>query len=166
MLFLRSLFFTILLPGSITVLFPYLILSARRPSILPHWGLLQTLSLLPITVGASILFRCIWDFAVVGRGTLAPVDPPKDLVVRGLYRYVRNPMYVGVMLVLVGEAALFGTSTLLWYAALVGAGFHTFVCLYEEPALEAQFGESYRRYKHRVGRWVPRRPIDDPPETR
>src|SRR5215470_2114162 len=118
MLFLRSLFFTLILPGSVTILFPYLLLSRQRLTLLPPWGIAQTLSLLPIAAGGLILFRCIWDFAVIGRGTLAPVDPPKVLVVQGLYRYVRNPMYVGVLLVLLGEAALFESATLLAYTAV------------------------------------------------
>ena len=73
---------------------------------------------------------------------MAPVDPPRHLVVRGLYRYVRNPMYVGVIAILLGEALLFGSLTLLWYAAAFFAVAHLFVVLYEEPALRGQFGES------------------------
>ncbi len=167
MLFLRSLFFTLVLPGSATILFPYLLLSRQRPTLLPHWAVIQTLSLLPIAAGALILFRCIWDFAVIGRGTLAPIDPPKVLVVQGLYRYVRNPMYVGVLLVLLGEAALFESGTLLAYTAVFFTVVNLFILLYEEPALQGQFGESYTRYRAQVRRWLPRRPAEDSrPEKR
>src|ERR1043166_364162 len=109
MLALRSIFFTILLPGTVTALGPYLIVTYGHATKFEHWALWQFAGLLPIIVGAAILFKCIGDFAVTGRGTLAPVDPPKQLVARGLYQYVRNPMYVGVLLVLLGEALLFAS---------------------------------------------------------
>jgi len=102
-LVLRSIFFALLLPGTVTLLLPYFILSRRA---VPHWDAIGLPGLVAILVGATILIWCIADFARVGRGTLAPVDPPKALVIRGLYRYVRNPMYVGVVLVQVGESAL------------------------------------------------------------
>jgi len=95
---------------------------------------------------------------VTGRGTLAPVDPPTRLVVRGPYRYVRNPMYLGVLCILTGEAWLFASSALLIYAAAVLACFYSFVVLYEEPALRRKFGESYEQYARTVHRWWPRRP--------
>jgi protein-S-isoprenylcysteine O-methyltransferase Ste14 len=113
---------------------------------------------LPLIGGVAILFRCIRDFAVVGRGTLAPIDPPKNLVVSGLYRYVRNPMYVGVLLVLLGEALLFASVSLLIYAAAFFVGAHLFIVLYEEPTLRRRFGESYERYTRTVQRWLPRTP--------
>ena len=109
MLTLRSIFFAFLLPGTVTVLVPYLIVSRGRPVGIGQQSLWHYFSLLPISVGAGLLLWCIRDFGVVGRGTLAPVDPPRHLVVRGLYRYVRNPMYVGVISILLGEALLFGS---------------------------------------------------------
>jgi protein-S-isoprenylcysteine O-methyltransferase Ste14 len=111
-----------------------------------------------MSVGAGVLFRCIWDFAVAGRGTLAPVDPPRHLVVRGLYRYVRNPMYVGVVTILLGEALLFRSLALLCYAGIFLFVVHLFIVVYEEPALRRQFGESYENYCRRVHRWLPRQP--------
>jgi protein-S-isoprenylcysteine O-methyltransferase Ste14 len=110
-----------------------------------------------LLLGAWVYVRCAWDFAVVGRGTPMPLDPPRELIARGLYRYVRNPMYLGVISVLIGEALLFESVRLLGYAASVAAGFHLFVVLYEEPALRRQFGDSYRRYRESVPRWIPRR---------
>ena len=91
-----------------------------------------------------------------GTGTPAPIDPPRNLVVSGLYRFVRNPMYVGVALVLLSEAALFGSFRLLEYALIVWAAFFLFVVAYEEPALRRKFGVSYQAYFEAVPRWIPR----------
>ena len=157
MLVLRSVFFALLLPGSVTLLIPYYILPARGNTI-SHWGPLQFLGLGAIAVGGTILIRCIVEFARSGRGTLAPIDPPKTLVVQGLYRYVRNPMYVGVTTVLLGETALFHSSALLYYTAVWFVIVNAFVIFYEEPTLRAKFGESYEQYCRAVGRWIPRRP--------
>lgn len=154
MLVLRSIFFALLLPGTVTLLLPYFILSRRA---VPHWDAIGLPGLVAILVGATILIWCIADFARVGRGTLAPVDPPKALVIRGLYRYVRNPMYVGVVLVQVGESALFRSASLLLYAGIFFLIANLFVMLYEEPTLRARFGESYAHYRRSVGRWIPRR---------
>jgi protein-S-isoprenylcysteine O-methyltransferase Ste14 len=153
-LVLRSIFFALLLPGTATLLLPYFILSRR---LVLHWDVIGFAGLVAILVGASILIRCIVDFARLGRGTLAPVDPPKELVVRGLYRYVRNPMYVGVVLVLLGESALFRSTDLLLYTGVFFLIANLFVMLYEEPTLRARFGESYEQYRRTVGRWIPRR---------
>lgn len=157
MLILRSIFFTFLLPGTVTVFIPYLLVSDGRidqPEGQAPWGYL---GLLPMGIGAGILFWCIWDFAVAGRGTLAPVDPPKHLVARGLYRYVRNPMYVGVVSILLGESLFFRSLSLLGYAIAFFIFAHLSVVLYEEPALLRKFGEPYEDYRHRVHRWWPRR---------
>jgi protein-S-isoprenylcysteine O-methyltransferase Ste14 len=156
-LFLRSLFFALILPGSVTLLIPYFILSARG-IVVPHWGPVQYVAGVVIAAGAAVLIRCIADFARIGRGTLAPVDPPKTLVVRGLYRYVRNPMYVGVLWVLLGEALLFRSVPLLTYTAIWFVVVNLFVVFYEEPALRARFGESYEQYRRAVRRWIPGRP--------
>jgi protein-S-isoprenylcysteine O-methyltransferase Ste14 len=159
MLVLRSVFFTIVVPGTVTVLIPYLILTGSGGAWPMPWGALQYLALAPIAVGAGILFRCIWDFARVGRGTLAPVDPPRELVVQGLYRYVRNPMYLGVLFLLLGEAAFFASDGLLYYAIAWFVMTHVVVVFYEEPALQRRFGESYESYCRSVHRWLPGRPI-------
>ena len=157
MLVLRSVFFALLLPGSVTLLIPYYILSARGITVV-HWGPLPAIGLAAIAFGAAILIACIVEFARKGRGTLAPVDPPKTLVVQGLYRYVRNPMYVGVAAVLSGEVALFRSSALLYYTAVWFLMVNLFVILYEERTLRARFGDSYEQYRRSVGRWIPRRP--------
>jgi protein-S-isoprenylcysteine O-methyltransferase Ste14 len=97
-------------------------------------------------------------FGKFGKGTLSPLDPARHLVINGLYRYVRNPMYVGVMIILAGEAVWFWSLTLVLYAIVVFVLFNVFIIIYEEPYLRKQFGESYDRYRERVGRWIPGRP--------
>jgi protein-S-isoprenylcysteine O-methyltransferase Ste14 len=154
-LLIKSLLFAILLPGTVTLFVPYLMLSGRDAT--PEWDSLSVLAFIPLTAGAIILLRCIWDFAVSGRGTLAPIDPPKELVVHGLYRYVRNPMYVGVLLVLLGEAWLFNSRALLVYAGGFWGVASAFVFFYEEPTLRRKFGGSYARYYRSVNRWLPRK---------
>ena len=156
MLLLRSIFFTFLLPGTVTVLIPYWIISSRGTGIFPNHQALRYFGFPLIVVGAAGLLWCIWGFFSEGRGTLAPVDPPRHLVVRGLYRYVRNPMYVSVMTILMGEAILFVSTTVLIEAGVFITLAHLFVAFYEEPILRRQFGESYERYSQTVGRWVPR----------
>jgi protein-S-isoprenylcysteine O-methyltransferase Ste14 len=103
-----------------------------------------------------LLLTCIYEFAARGRGTLSPVDPPKELVVQGLYRYVRNPMYLSVLTIVAGEIILTRSSALLWYWLAFFVAANLFVRGYEEPYLRAQFGESYDRYRRDVGRWIPR----------
>ena len=156
MLFLRSLFFALLIPGTMVVLIPHLIVNRAGARASNHTSS-RLIGLLLILIGGSILLRCIWDFANKGRGTLAPVDPPRRLVVRGLYRYVRNPMYLGALIALLGQAMFFESTALVWYSALWLALVHLFVVFYEEPALRRQFGESFERYCVTVHRWIPRK---------
>jgi protein-S-isoprenylcysteine O-methyltransferase Ste14 len=158
MLALRSLVYTIIIPGTVTVLIPYLILSGRGERIAQPWGVLQVLGLVGMAVGVTILPRCIWEFMATGRGTLAPIDPPKELVVRGLYRYVRNPMYLGAFILLLGEAAFSQSFPMLLYAVAWFMIINLIVLLYEEPVLRRRFGDSFERYAAAVHRWVPRRP--------
>ncbi|HEV8483964.1 MAG TPA: isoprenylcysteine carboxylmethyltransferase family protein [Blastocatellia bacterium] len=156
LLFLKNALFTVIVPGTVAVLVPFRILSRRSYSFELR-GPLQYLALLLLLLGTAVYLRCVWDFAVTGRGTPAPIDAPKVLVVRGLYRYVRNPMYVGVLLVVLGWSALFGSSALLIYAGSVGLFFHLFVVVVEEPILRRKFGESYEQYCSSVRRWLPGR---------
>ncbi|NNG16224.1 MAG: hypothetical protein HKM89_07045 [Gemmatimonadales bacterium] len=112
MLFLKSVLFTLLIPGTVTVLLPYLIVGQAAATLDVPWKLPQYLGLVLVVIGAAVLIWSIVDFAAHGRGTLAPVDPPKELVIRGPYRYVRNPMYVGVLTVLLGETIFFQSASL------------------------------------------------------
>ncbi len=153
-LFFRAAFFALLCPGTVTILIPWLLLrSGARPLPLGDW---RFVGLAPLALGVSALLWCIADFARIGRGTLAPVDPPRALVVQGLYRFVRNPMYVAVFTTLLGEAILFRSWPILSQVAIAMAGVHLFVVLYEEPALRRKFGAEYEEYCRRVRRWLPR----------
>ena len=156
MLLLRSVFFTFLLPGTVTVLIPYLLVSSRGAGTFSSRQPVRYFGFPLIVIGAAGLLWCIWEFFSQGQGTLAPVDPPKHLVVRGLYRYVRNPMYVAVVTILFGEAVFFMSAPVLIEAGVFMVLANLFVMGYEEPALRRQFGESYERYSQTVGRWIPR----------
>lgn len=114
------------------------------------------LALLLWPVGTLAILYCFWEFVFKGRGTPAPIDPPKELVVSGLYRYVRNPIYVCVLLILLGHFLWFGFWSLLVYSGLTFLVTHLFVSLYEEPTLRKRFGTSYEDYLSRVPRWIPR----------
>ena len=107
-------------------------------------------------IGIIILLWSFWNFLKEGRGTPAPVDPPKELVATGFYRYVRNPMYVGILATILGHFLWFGYWNLLIYAVVVFFAFHTFVTYYEEPTLKSKFGASYEDYRRKVPRWIPR----------
>jgi len=150
---LKTVLFLIVVPGTVLGWVPYLLLRKHVP--FPE-GWINWLALAPSALGVAILLKCAWEFAGAGLGTPAPIDPPKTLVVSGLYRFVRNPMYVGVALVLLSEAAIFNSFRLLKYALLVAAAFFLFVLAYEEPALRRKFGASYQAYCQAVPRWIPR----------
>lgn len=109
-----------------------------------------------VACGAAMVIECFARFAIKGIGTPAPLAPTRHLVVSGLYRHVRNPMYVGVVLAILGQALWFGSFTLLKYAAVLWASFFLFVLAYEEPALRRQFGAEYENYHAQVPRWLPR----------
>jgi protein-S-isoprenylcysteine O-methyltransferase Ste14 len=103
----------------------------------------------------SVLLDSFARFALVGRGTPAPIAPTERLVISGLYRHVRNPMYLAVLSIIFGQALLFGSTTLLWYAAVLSLIVHAFVVLYEEPTLRRRYGAEYERYCQAVRRWRP-----------
>jgi len=111
---------------------------------------------MPLGVGAVILVWCVRDFYVSGKGTLAPWDPPKRLVIVGLYRFTRNPMYVGILLLLAGWSLLAASPLLIGYTMVVAIAFHLRVVLYEEPTLLGLFGEEWTSYVASVPRWLPR----------
>jgi protein-S-isoprenylcysteine O-methyltransferase Ste14 len=110
-----------------------------------------------VVLGLASLIECFGRFAIVGRGTPAPIAPTRDLVVSGQYRYVRNPMYLAVVAVILGQALLMGHVGTAIYGAGIAALFHVWVRVYEEPTLRRQFGRSYQEYQAAVGRWWPRR---------
>jgi protein-S-isoprenylcysteine O-methyltransferase Ste14 len=148
-LLIKNLAFTFLVPGTVAVYVP-LLLSRGHPRA-SEGALAGALFLLGL--GGCIYTWCVWDFATFGRGTPAPLDAPKKLVVRGLYRYTRNPMYVGVLTVILGWAAFFESAVIVVYAVAVFSAFQLFILLYEEPHLLREFGPEYEAYCDRVGRW-------------
>ena len=109
-----------------------------------------------LVVGMAIYLWCAWDFAVTGLGTPAPIDAPRVLIIKGLYRYVRNPMYVGVLCLIASRALFWHSHAVLVYMISIAACFHLFVMAYEEPHLKRVFGEQYEDYCRRVPRWLPR----------
>jgi protein-S-isoprenylcysteine O-methyltransferase Ste14 len=151
LLLLKNLLFTLLVPGTVAVYVPLFLARNRSPAT----GLAFFLALCLLLLGSAICVWCVWDFATFGRGTPAPIDAPKKLVVRGLYRHTRNPMYVGVLTVLLGWTVMFGGKGLPIYTCCVGVSFHLFVVFSEEPRLARQFGVEYRDYCAKVSRWVP-----------
>ena len=116
----------------------------------------RILGVILIVAGAPVVLDSFARFAIQGLGTPAPVLPTKHLVVSGLYRHVRNPMYVGVAAVVFGQALLLNSTRLFIYGACVSLGFHVFVLLYEEPKLRRTFGEEYEQFCRNVPRWIPR----------
>jgi len=151
MVALKTLLFTVIVPGTVTVYFPLLYMRVEPPS---SWGMLQWAAILLGAVGTAIYARCAWDFTFAGLGTPAPIDPPRKLVMRGLYRRSRNPMYVGVLSILVAEALFLESVRHSLYSAAVFAAFQSFIVFYEEPHLRQTFGEAYLRYCKAVPRWV------------
>jgi protein-S-isoprenylcysteine O-methyltransferase Ste14 len=149
--------FTVLVPAAVVGYAPYFwVLGPDRvASRWPPSGL-SALGFIPLAVGLAIYVACAWRFAAEGLGTPAPWDPPRQLVTGGLFRWTRNPFYVGIVTMLVAEAALVGSGAMLWYALGFAIGFHLRVILYEEPALQRLFGDGFERYARDVPRWVPR----------
>jgi len=149
----KSLFFLILVPGIFIVYIPQQFLLDGP---LLETGLLAYLAYPLWIIGALVIFWCFWDFLTKGNGTPAPFDPPKELVVAGLYRYVRNPMYVGVLLTLLGNFLWYKTLWMIVYMVFFFLAFHLFVLIYEEPTLKRTFGASYEAYLNKVPRWIPK----------
>jgi protein-S-isoprenylcysteine O-methyltransferase Ste14 len=148
--------FLVIAPGVVAGLVPWWISRWRIQP--PFFGLImfRLAGIVVFTIGAVGLLDSFVRFAVQGIGTPAPVFPTRHLVVSGLYRHVRNPMYVAVVSTIVGQALIFGDVRLLAYGGLVWLLCHLFVLLYEEPTLLATFGSDYRRFCAEVPRWVPR----------
>lgn len=148
----RALLAFLALPGIFAGLVPRLLL------VLDPWraahAFIPAGSLL-LGIGVVVLLWCVRDFLAIGRGTLAPWDPPRRLVVVGLYRLVRNPMYVGVVAIVAGLALRNGSALLGAYAVLLAIAFHVRVVVYEEPALLRQFGDDFAAYTQAVRRWIP-----------
>jgi len=157
MVALKTLIFTMLVPGTLLGIVPWLLLQSSGEAVMPSLSI-WLIGLLPFLVGVILYFWCAGAFTFIGKGTPAPIDAPVFLVRSGPYRWVRNPMYIGVFSVLFGEAILFHSLLLLGFMLLAGIAVHLFVVFYEEPTLRHQFGESYETYLRTVPRWLPRHP--------
>jgi protein-S-isoprenylcysteine O-methyltransferase Ste14 len=155
---LRTAIFTAIVPYTVGLWLPTRVHRAFSESPFrsepERWQII--LSLLLLLAGAAIYLWCAWDFSVKGLGTPAPIDAPINLLVNGLYRFVRNPMYVGVFLLIASRAMLFWSLPIVLYLALVATCVQLFIVLYEEPHLRKTFGEQYLEYCRRVPRWIPR----------
>jgi len=153
-LYLKSLAFLVLVPGTVLGVGPFLIhlTDVGRLALGPaRW-----LGLALVVPGAVLLLWCFHLFVAVGRGMPAPIDAPTVFVAEGPYRVVRNPMYVAVVALVSGEAVIYQHVLILAYALVLWLGFNAFVCLNEEPRLQKRFGASYEAYVARVPRWIPR----------
>lgn len=153
---IKTLLWSIFVPGTVTLVVPYRLLSSRANYLDVEFSYLRLPGLLPIVAGVVLYIWCAWDFTFLGKGTPAPFDPPKELVVKGPYRYVRNPMYIFVGLTLAGEAIVFKSMRIAIFAIVALAFLHVWILLYEEPTLRRKFGEAYANYCRRVSRWLPR----------
>jgi protein-S-isoprenylcysteine O-methyltransferase Ste14 len=151
-LFPRALFAFLALPGTVAGVVPALFVYGRAHA----YDAWTAVGFCLIGLGFFLLLWCVRDFYVSGKGTLAPWHPPKHLVVVGLYRYVRNPMYVAVLTIVLGWSVAFDSASLLLYLVALAIGFHLRVVLYEEPRLKRQFAEEWAVYSASVRRWVPR----------
>ena len=150
---LKTTLFTIFVPGTVAGYIPWRL----RQNAAPVTGAEEWVAITLIAIGIAIyLSTAFWGFALIGGGTPAPIAPTKILVVRGLHRYVRNPMYIGVALLIAGQAWLFHSRHIAIYLACVLALVNFFVLYYEEPTLRKQFGEEYESYRSRVPRWIPK----------
>ena len=150
-----ALFFAVA-PGVVAGLVPWWLTRWQVRGPLAHWAPVRAAGLIILVLGVIVLVQAFARFAAEGRGTPAPVAPTGRLVIGGLYRYVRNPMYLAVVAVITGQGLALGQPVLLGYAAAVWVTVASFVRCYEEPALARQFGEQYRAYRRAVPAWRPR----------
>ncbi|MGO9116060.1 MAG: methyltransferase family protein [Desulfomonilaceae bacterium] len=158
MLFLRALLAFLVLPVFFCLILPP-ILTYFDPRSGDGWSV----GLVFIAFGLAVIVWCARDFYVAGKGTVAPWDPPKRLVAVGLYRFTRNPIYIGDLLLVAGWAVVTGSHYVAWYLVILAIGFHLRVISYEEPWLEKNFPSEWASYSANVSRWLPRlRPWADP----
>ncbi|MGA8103031.1 MAG: isoprenylcysteine carboxylmethyltransferase family protein [Candidatus Acidiferrales bacterium] len=151
----RAITYSTLFVGLLLIYLPARVLSWSgivRPTVIAGP---QIIGIILASAGAVVALWCIFTFAWIGRGTPAPFDPPRRLVIRGPYRFVRNPMYIGATLALGGAALFYESVPLLAYGAIFLLACHLFVVWYEEPTLQRTFGPGYEAYCHRVRRWWP-----------
>jgi protein-S-isoprenylcysteine O-methyltransferase Ste14 len=162
-----SALFFILAPGVVAGLLPWLLLTHWHRLPLSPFLVLRLFGGLLVVAGLAVLIHAFIRFALEGAGTPAPIAPTERLVVGGIYRHVRNPMYVSVLSIILGQALLFRQASLVFYAGIVGMAMFAFVRLYEEPLLARRYGSAYAAYRNAVPGWLPRltpwRSEADPP---
>ena len=152
-----STLFFVLAPGLVAGLIPWWLTGWDVEEPVSFWVPLRAVGAVLVVAGVGVLVHAFVRFVVEGTGTPAPVAPTERLVVGGLYRYVRNPMYLAVLAAVVGQALLLGRLELLAYAAVLAAAFAAFVHWYEEPTLRRRFGDDYDAYRRTVPAWIPLR---------
>jgi len=148
--------FFLVAPGVVAGLIPWLLTRWQARELLPYWAPMRVLGGILLVAGLIALIRAFVRFVMEGLGTPAPIAAPERLVVGGVYRYVRNPMYVAVLAAIVGQGLLLGRLGLLLYAAATWLVVAAFVRWYEEPTLTRRFGEDYETYRRAVPAWWPR----------
>jgi protein-S-isoprenylcysteine O-methyltransferase Ste14 len=151
-----SVVFFVVAPGFLAGVVPFWLTGWQFRTPLAFWAPFRVLGAALLAIGIAVLIRLFAQFVAEGRGTPAPIAPPQRLVVGGLYRYVRNPMYLAVAATVVGQSLLFGQPRLLAYAATFLFLSFCFVRLYEEPTLQETFGAAYKAYRSGVPGWWPR----------
>lgn len=156
MIALGTLAFTFLVFGTVGILVPVILVNSGLPQLSLSLGSLRILGIPTFAFGIALYIWCAWGFTFNGKGTPAPVAPPQRLVVRGPYRYVRNPMYIAVMLLLIGEVVLLESGLIALFAVALFLAFNAFVLGYEEPTLRKKFGSEYDEYRRDVPQWIPR----------
>lgn len=154
---LRAVTYAVLFIGLVLIYVPAQLLPGSRLVRPAQIGAPQIFGMITGAIGALIALWCIFTFAFVGKGTPAPFDPPRRLVIRGPYRFVRNPMYIGAALALAGAALSYRSWSIFIYAVGFLLAMHLFVIGYEEPTLRRTFGAQYESYCGKVRRWWPRR---------
>ena len=152
-IFIRAITYAALFIGILLIYVPARLLTWVRIARPAEIGVFQVIGIIVGTVGAMIALWCIYTFVWVGQGTPAPFDPPRRLVIRGPYRFVRNPMYIGAGLALAGASLFYRSLFLLGYAGVFLLVCHLFVISYEEPTLRRTFGGDYEFYCRKVNRW-------------
>jgi protein-S-isoprenylcysteine O-methyltransferase Ste14 len=154
-----TILFFFLAPGTVAGLLPFAITRRQLTEMPPAYLPVRIAGGLLIAAGLALIVENFARFALEGRGTPAPPMPTEKLVLRGAYRYVRNPMYVAVLAIILGQMLLFASWPLLIYAVVIALAFHLFVVFYEEPTLARTYGAEYERYRASVPRWIPRLPL-------
>jgi protein-S-isoprenylcysteine O-methyltransferase Ste14 len=148
--------FLFVAPGTFAAFIPWRMSRWRMQASFPGISAMRAMGVLLISAGLIVVLDAFVRFALQGIGTPAPVFPTRRLVISGSYRYVRNPMYIAVVSIILGQALLFGNSQLLIYGLFFWLATHLFVCFYEEPTLRRTFPEDYAAFTAHVPRWIPR----------